>query len=129
MEIDNSRKWQREHWHSLHSAYGNAPFFEHYAHYFESLYKKEYNQLWDFDLDLIRVCLKILKIPESKLALLSENSSNGAIDFREHIHPKERYRIQDNDFTPKPYMQVFSERTGFIPNLSIIDLIFNKGSL
>ena len=49
----------------------------------------------------------------------------GTIDYREAITPK--HPADDPDFTPRPYYQVFASRTGFIPNISILDLLFNMG--
>jgi hypothetical protein len=46
-------------------------------------------------------------------------------DFRETIGPKSK--AGDADFVPKPYHQVFQEKLGFLPNLSVVDLLFNKG--
>ena len=48
-------------------------------------------------------------------------------DFRERIHPKKDFIFEDAAFSPQPYYQVFQERLGFLPNLSIIDLLFNMG--
>ncbi len=46
-------------------------------------------------------------------------------DFRDVIHPK--HPLPDVDFSPRPYYQVYSRRHGFLPNLSILDLLFNMG--
>ena len=48
-------------------------------------------------------------------------------DFRERIHPKKDFREVDTEFIPQPYYQVFEPKLGFLPNLSIIDLLFNMG--
>ena len=48
-------------------------------------------------------------------------------DFRELIHPKKAYVQCDSDFLPKPYYQAFDQKNNFLPNLSIIDLLFNMG--
>ena len=53
------------------------------------------------------------------------NSPTPLIDFRELIHPK--HPLPDADFTAKPYYQVYSQKHGFLPNLSILDLLFNMG--
>jgi hypothetical protein len=46
-------------------------------------------------------------------------------DYRGSIHPKQK--VNDQDFKVREYFQVFSEKYGFIPNLSILDLLFNTG--
>ena len=50
-----------------------------------------------------------------------------ADDFRELISSKRDYREADKAFFPKPYYQVFDQKLGFLPNLSVIDLLFNMG--
>jgi len=46
-------------------------------------------------------------------------------DFRDAINPK--HPAPDPDFMPRPYYQVYGQRHGFLPNLSILDLLFNMG--
>jgi hypothetical protein len=57
-----------------------------------------------------------------------EPSDENKSDFRETIHPKRDWRALDRDFEAKPYYQVFEQKFGFLPNLSIIDLLFNMGN-
>ena len=47
-------------------------------------------------------------------------------DFREAIRPK--HPLPDPEFTPLPYYQVFGQKHGFLPNLSILDLLMNEGN-
>ena len=112
IEIENEFNWQKQHWEAICSAYN---------HYFEPLYFKKYKLLKDFNIDLIEVCLKLLKQPTT--LVFSENYVEHAEhDFRIFIHPK--HKIVEPF---KPYLQVFSEKFPFQENLSVIDLLFNLG--
>ena len=51
----------------------------------------------------------------------------GIDDYRYSIHPKPQKQIEDGHFCSIPYIQVFDEKWGFVPNLSILDLLFNEG--
>jgi hypothetical protein len=46
-------------------------------------------------------------------------------DYRLAINPK--HPAPDADFSPRPYYQVYSAKHGFLPNLSVLDLLFNMG--
>jgi len=127
VEIDNHTHWQHQHWQSIRSAYGKTAFYEHYAYRFEQAYTKQYDRLFDFDIDLIMIILKILKIDSNQLKLLSENAGSEYLDFKNKIHPKAKFKAIDPDFKPVNYHQAFIERYVFLPNLSILDLIFNEG--
>ena len=49
------------------------------------------------------------------------------MDYRELIHPKRPDKILKDLNLEKPYFQVFARKYGFVPNLSIMDLLFNEG--
>ena len=61
------------------------------------------------------------------LILICPPSDPGEADFRERIHPKKDFSLEDPDFSPQPYYQDFQERLGFLTNLSIFYLLFNMG--
>lgn len=119
--ISNEKPWQRQHWHALQTAYGKAPFFEDYAPYFAPYYLQSYEKLWDFNLDLLKQCLKLLALPDSGHFTTSfeKNPIEPLVDFRSEkgIHIENQ----------PAYYQGFADKTGFIDNLSIVDLLFQLG--
>ena len=123
IEIENDIAWQKQHWEAIRSAYNSSPFFEHYEHHFYKFYHDEFKYLREFNLELIRICLKIMKT-EKELILGDAYLISAAVDvdLREVIHPKKK---PDVDF--KPYLQVFAGKFPFVSNLSIVDVIFNHG--
>ena len=123
VEIENDFAWQKQHWEAIRSAYNSSPFFEHYEHHFYKFYHNEYKELQNYHLELIRVCLKIMKV-EKEIILSDEyvKPQPYLIDLREVIHPKKNINTEFN-----PYLQVFTEKFPFVQNLSIIDVLFNHG--
>jgi len=129
LRIDNTLEWQKNHWTSIESAYSSSPFFEFLADDFAPFYNRPYHFLLDFILDLQQVVLETLDldVPVNRTQAYVRNTDETTDDLRDVIHPKRRMRRPDPHFTPAFYHQVFHERYGFIPNLSIIDLLFNEG--
>jgi hypothetical protein len=126
IQIDHHQKWVTDHWRTIYSAYGKAPFFEHYAGYFEKIYFKKYKYLFDLNTELLTNCLSLLKI--SKKLYFTEDYKNRAEitsdDLRSAIHPKSGGKT-NNLYTPVRYRQNFGNN--FVPNLSIIDVLFCEG--
>lgn len=124
VKIDNSFPWQRNHWRSIQTAYRTSPFFEFYEDDFTPLYEKTFTHLLDFNyhcLEVASTCLGItLEYDKTKTYSLPSGSET---DFRELVSSKRVSCI-----TPKAYPQVFEEKCGFLPNLSILDLLFNEGT-
>lgn len=111
VQIDYSQNWNVKHWRSIETAYRRAPFFEFYAHNFGPLFTKKYFLLAELNLEVIQIVIKILKFKIS----MELNT-----DYKETLKPLNFESSMD-------YNQVFIERNGFLPNLSILDLIFNEG--
>lgn len=121
--------WQRQHWQSIRSAYGNSPFFEFYADALQPFYEKPFPFLFDFNLELLQTLLKLLRM-DVKLQLTDayvEVVPPDWTDLRNAIHPKPHLQKPDPHFTPKPYHQVFEDRYAFLPNLSMLDGLFCLG--
>lgn len=130
MKIDYAENWQRSHWKTLETAYNTSPFFLYYRDYFEPLYNKQKTFLLDFNSELFDVLCKLLKISNSFVFTDNylQKPTNDCLDLRQEITPLKR-KFPDYCFGKmQAYRQVYAEKTGFIPNLSIVDLLFNKGN-
>lgn len=122
-KIDNSIAWQKNHWRSIQSAYSSSPFFEFYRDSLEGIYIKEYTYLTKFNFDLINLILEWTDIEmKSELSKSYKIQYKNGLDLRENIENK-KYSSSENII----YKQVFSDKNGFLNDLSIIDLIFNEG--
>lgn len=129
IQISDHGHWRRLHWNAIESAYNNTPFFEYYKDDFAPFYEKKYTFLFDFNEELRQlICELIDMAPIVKYTSAYQTEfAVGEYDFREIIHPKKDFRMVDPEFKAVPYYQVFEARHGFLPNLSIIDLLFNMG--
>lgn len=126
VKISYDDNWKKNHWKSIESAYRSSPYFEFYEDEFFGFYhEKNYELLVEFNMDLIRLILKLLKKQdEFELSKNYVEQTDGVIDFRNEISPKNKSL---NEFKQPEYIQVFSDKLGFQKNLSIIDLLFNEG--
>ena len=129
IRISDHGNWRHLHWNALESAYNHTPFFEYYKDDFRPFYEQKYEFLADFNEALCRLVCSLIGL-EPQMERTTDYKTTfapGEDDFRERIHPKKDFRTEDPDFCPQPYYQVFQERLGFLPNLSIADLLFNMG--
>ena len=120
--IDDSYDWQKNHYKSLESAYKNSPFYEYFIDDILPIYQKKNKFLVDLNLETFEVvneCLGI-SLPYTKSTEYFHTVENQK-DFRKLVNGKKDKTIIE------PYTQVFEEKHGFIPNLSILDLLFNEG--
>jgi hypothetical protein len=129
IRIDNTLEWQKNHWTSIESAYSASPFFEFFMDDFLPFYCKKYDFLLDFNMELLLMIMNHLELenPVKLTDQFHKEPPPGTDDLRNTIHPKKRTRKTDPAFQPAFYYQVFQNRYGFVPNLSIIDLLFNEG--
>ncbi|MGH1337578.1 MAG: WbqC family protein [Aureispira sp.] len=127
--IDNHSNWQQQHWRSIKTAYGNSPFFDYYAADLIQLYQQPYHSLFDFCWAAQVLLLELLTMAPSIALTTSYETTppEAVIDFRHQLLPKNYVDYQDSDYFPLPYPQVFEDRQGFLPNLSILDLLFCTG--
>jgi hypothetical protein len=124
MVIAYDDNWRKIHWKSLESAYRSSPYFEYYEDDFYPFYHgDQYEKLTDFNEALNSKIIALLNL---------EVTITNATEYLEEVAPENDFR---NSFSPKKesdlkftsYIQVFGERNGFTPNLSIVDLLFNEG--
>lgn len=128
VRISDHGNWRHTHWNAFVAAYRQSPFFDYYADEFHRFYEQKYEFLYDFNAELCAwVCeqLDIQPVLCPTTDYVTEPIS--VDDFRERIHPKRDVAEAVPDFFPRPYYQVFEEKQGFQPNLSIVDLLFNMG--
>lgn len=128
IRISDHGNWRRLHWNALATAYGDSPFFDYYADDLRPFYEQRFAFLLDFNMQMTAKLCELLDITPN-ISLSEEyvkDVESGVDDFREVIRPK--HPMPDADFIPKPYYQVYAQRHGFIPNLSILDLLFNMGN-
>ncbi len=115
--------WKQKHWNSIITAYNSSPFLLYYEDEIKEVFFQEYPSLWEMNTQLLKLMLNLLQI-KTKVEISNsyEVSPKEIIDLRKSIQPKLSFE-SDN----KPYLQVFEDRNEFIPNLSILDLLFNLG--
>ena len=124
IRISDHGNWRHLHWNAISSAYNSSPFFEYYEDDFAPFYEKKYDFLFDFNEELRQMVCNLLDI-HPHVVFTTDFETEVENDFR-GISPKRE--SGDSTFCPKPYYQVFKDKHGFIPNLSIIDLLFNTGN-
>lgn len=129
IRISDHGNWRHLHWNAIESAYNNTPFFEYYKDDFAPFYEKKHTFLFDFNEELRQLICELIDMNPNVnyTAEYKTTFTTDEIDFREIIHPKKDFSTEDPEFIPTPYYQVFEARHGFLPNLSIIDLLFNMG--
>lgn len=138
LRISDHNQWRRVHWNALQSAYSESPFFEYYADDLHPFFEQKYEFLLDFNEAIRQKICELIDIhphveytttyhPSPITQHPSPNTQHPSpiTDFRDVINAK--HPQPDAAFTPKAYWQVFQHKHGFLPNLSILDLLFNMG--
>ncbi|MDX1543082.1 MAG: WbqC family protein [Christiangramia sp.] len=124
VQIENSFDWQLQHWRAFKASYQTSPFFEFYEDELYPLYKKEFKYLMDFNyhcMEFVADCLQIdWKFEKTDEFILEPT---GLTNFRSLVNAKSKHVFQNT-----PYTQVFDSKEGFLPDLCILDLIYNEGN-
>lgn len=113
VRVVSTARWQHEHWNALQSAYRHTPFFDYYADFVLPLYEKKITYLVDLNEQADAIVSRLL---DESDPLPRTHTFEGA-DETAFLSPE-----------PMPaYWQIFADKHGFVPNLSILDLLFNLG--
>lgn len=132
IRISDHANWRHVHWNALLSAYGESPFFEYYQDDIRPFYEKKYEFLFDFNMETTAKMIELLdirpkiSITEAYIQSKELKEENEIKDFRDAIRPKKP--LPDPEFESKRYYQVYEQKHGFQPNMSILDLLFNEGN-
>jgi len=131
VRINYRENWLEQHWRSIQSAYGKSPFFEHYADELRPLYTQKPQFLFDWNQQLLEIAIELLDLPVqldwSSSYHKEKELPEDCRDLRNRISSKEHLAAEDPHFKAYPYSQAFAEKSGFLANLSILDLLFCTG--
>jgi hypothetical protein len=123
IRIDYTKRWKQIHLRALTSSYNSSPYFLYYFEIIEKIILANHDFLLDLNTNLLMALLNMLRI-EIRVSHTTDfmpvDKSSG--DFRYTINPK-----MDSSYKAKEYFQVFNNVYGFVPGLSIVDLVFNMG--
>lgn len=124
VRISDHGEWRRLHWNAVQSAYGESPFFEYYEDDLRPFFERRWTFLLDFNEEIRQKMCELIDI-QPQVNYTADYVKEVKNDFREAIQPK--HPAPDADFQPRPYYQVYRQKHGFLPNLSILDLLLNMG--
>jgi hypothetical protein len=113
VRIAYDEAWQRQHWRTILTAYGNAPYFDHYCDDIRPFYEKKYAFLFDYNQALMA------------FIFTKKMGWKGTLTLSETYSPPQE-NLLDHHNTAR-YPQVFEEKHGFVPNMSVLDLLFCCG--
>lgn len=113
--------WRKQHLKSIKTAYQTSPYFEFYEDDFTVFFEGEYNTLLDLNIASLKLILDLLEY-DVNITNTKEYKTSYDVDYRylanaKKVHP----------FSFETYTQMFDNKFGFFPNLSILDLLFMEG--
>lgn len=122
IEISYREDWRSLHWKSIKTAYQSSPYFEFYEDKIRKIFDLKEKYLLDFNLKALEIVLQVLKTEKAHSLNAEYIKNTEEVNFREKFSAK-----QPSEFEMDEYYQTFTDKLGFIQDLSILDLICNKG--
>lgn len=123
VKIDNNVSWQKIHWKTLETAYRTSPYFEYYEDDIRFIFEQKFKFLIDLNFATITSICKCLQIDiQWDKTINYQEAYENLEDFRYLTSAKKSYEIHQEE-----YYQIFSDKHGFIPNLSVLDVLFHEG--
>jgi len=120
VDIAYHDQWVKGHIRSIRSSYAGSAYFDYYFEAYAELLQSDYEKLWDLNLDILKLTMKFLRLDNTlEFTTAFEKKYDTVLDFRNQSLTKSVEAVY--------YPQVFEYKFGFIPNMSILDLIFNLG--
>ena len=120
VRIDNSKRWQHQHWVAILSAYRSSPYFDYIADRIKPIYEREWEYLVDLNREILQAEFDILGIePKYRFSEHYIEPSEATIDLRD--------KKRESHFCSPQYFQMFMDRTPFVENASMLDLLMCEG--
>lgn len=151
VQINYDLDWREEHWNKIYQNYKSATYFQKLHNRFEEIIKQEWDLLLDLNVELIKTILNILSIKTkvlfaSKFGIKEKGTlkilelikvvggnqylsgeGKGSMRYvigQENLFSQNGIEVKYQEFIHPTYPQLHGE---FVPNLSILDMIFNIG--
>ena len=120
MRIDNSKRWHHQHWVAILSAYRSSPYFDYIADRIAPIYEREWKFLTDLNREILQAEFDILGIsPKFQFSEIYVEPNEEIIDLRD--------KKRESRFCSPQYFQMFMDRTPFVENASMLDLLMCEG--
>ena len=120
IRIDNSKRWQHQHWVAILSAYRSSPYFDYVADRIKPIYEREWEYLIDLNREILQAVFDILGIePKHRFSEHYVEPSGATADLRD--------KKRESNFCSPQYFQMFMDRTPFVENASMLDLLMCEG--
>jgi len=126
VKIDYKKDWPKQHWRSIETAYGKAPFFDYYGEEIRAILESRPSHLFALNWAALQFLLEHFQLETPSFTAQFSHQFEAGIDFRNQIRPQQA-KAPDPYFAPLPYPQLFEDRLGFLPHLSALDLLFCMG--